>query len=237
MFDHLKMDFRRCGDTFKERCREILLNPGMWAVVCYRYCRWVRTAGIPRLLRWPFSFVAILFQLWVEVTTTVQLSPAARIGPGLYIPHTGTTVVGSGSILGDNCTLCHGVTIGHRQGGRRENGTGNPAIGNRVYIGPGSAIVGPINVGEDALIGVGAVVIRPVPARAVVAGNPARVLSYRGSFDLINYPGMNQDCARLASLAAGATAPVSLPASPPSREPANRNIPAVNGVSPCLPLS
>ncbi|HEV3080287.1 MAG TPA: DapH/DapD/GlmU-related protein [Gemmataceae bacterium] len=181
----------------------MILNPGMWAVVGYRYCRWVRTCGLPRWLRWPFGLVAAVVQLWVEVTTTIQLSAAARIGPGLYVPHTGATVIGSGSILGSNCTLCHGVTIGHRGGGRHKNAGGNPVFGDRVYIGPGSAIVGPITVGDDAVIGVGAVVIRPVPLRAVVAGNPARVLSQGGSFDLICYPGMEQDPARLASLAMG----------------------------------
>jgi serine O-acetyltransferase len=201
MFDHLRVDFGRCGDTFRQRCREMILNPGMWAVVSYRYCRWVHTSRMPRWLRWPFALVAIFIQLWVEVTTTIQLSAAARIGPGLYIPHTGTTVVGSGSVLGSNCTLCHGVTIGHRGGGRHKEARGNPVFGDRVYIGPGSAIVGPITVGEDAVIGVGAVVIRPVSPRAVVAGNPARVLSQGGSFDLICYPGMAQDQARLASLA------------------------------------
>lgn len=200
MFKHLRQDFRRCGETFRERVREMLLNPGMWAVVGYRFRRWVSRLRLPRLLRWPFSLVAVLIQLWVEVATTIQLSPAAEIGPGLYIPHTGTTVVGSGAIIGNDCTLCHGVTIGHRGGGQDRSRTGSPVIGDRVYIGPGSALVGPIAVGEDAVIGIG-VVIRSVPARAVVRGNPARVLSHGGSFDLIRYPGMDQDPLRLASLA------------------------------------
>lgn len=200
MFDQLRHDFRRCGDSFRERARELLLNPGMWAVVGYRYCRWVHTAGLPAVVRWPFTLVGMLVQVWVQVTSGVQLSAAARIGPGLYLPHTGTIVVGSGATIGRDCTLCHGVTIGHR-GGRTIGAGGNPVIGDRVYIGPGSAIVGPIHVGEDAIVGVGAVVIRPVPARGVVAGNPARLLSRDGSFDLITYPGMDQDPDRLASLA------------------------------------
>jgi serine O-acetyltransferase len=156
---------------------------------------------MPRWLRWPFSLAATLVQLWVEVTTAIQLSAAARIGPGLYIPHTGTTVVGSGSVLGSNCTLCQGVTIGHRGGGRDKSRKGNPVFGDRVYIGPGSIILGPIEVGEDAVIGAGAVVTRAVPPRAVVAGSPARDLSRDGSFDLIHYPGMEVDSGRLSSLA------------------------------------
>src|SRR5262249_8324921 len=97
--------------------------------------------------------------------------------------------------------LCHGVTIGHRGGGQDPSRAGSPVIGDRVYIGPGSAIIGPLTVGEDAVIGLGAIVIRSVPPRAVVAGNPARVLSVGGSFELIHYPGMERDPGRLASLA------------------------------------
>jgi serine O-acetyltransferase len=201
MFQHLRQDFRNCGDTFGLRLREMIVNPGMWAIVGYRYCRWTFTLRLPRLLRWPFSLVAILVQLWVEVATTIQLSAAAEIGPGLYIPHTGTTVIGPGTVIGRDCILCHGVTVGHRGGGRDGSRIGSPVFGDRVYIGPGSAIIGPITVGDDAVIGIGAVVIRSVPPRAVVAGNPARVLSHGGSFDLIRYPGMDEDPDRLAALA------------------------------------
>jgi serine acetyltransferase len=173
----------------------------MWAVVCYRYRRWVATTRLPKLLRLPFMVVAVAAQLGIELTTSIQFSAGADIGPGLYLPHTGTIVVGTGSVLGADCTLCHGVTIGHRDGGRAGSRHGNPVFGDRVYIGPGSAIVGPITVGDDAVIGIGAVVVKSVPARAVVAGNPARVLSTGGSFELIRYPGMDRDPARLASLA------------------------------------
>lgn len=201
MFHNLRRDFRRCGNSFRERIRDFLLNPGMWAVVGYRYRRWVHTTRMPRLLRWPFMLVAILVHLWVEVTTTIELSSAADIGPGLYIPHSGTIVIGSGSVIGSDCTLCHGVTLGHRGGSHDGSGGSSPIVGDRVYIGPGSALIGPITIGKDAVIGLGAVVLRSVPPRAVVAGNPARILSHGGSFDLIHYPGMDQDASRLASLA------------------------------------
>jgi serine O-acetyltransferase len=153
------------------------------------------------------SLAAIVVQLWIEVTTTIQLSAAAQIGPGLYIPHTGTSVVGSGSVLGSNCTLCHGVTIGHLGGGLDRTRKGNPVFGDRVYIGPGSIILGPITVGEDVVIGAGAVITRAVPPRTVVAGSPARVLSCGGSFNLIHYPGMEQDPGRLSSLSQRESSP------------------------------
>ena len=108
-------------------------------------------------------------------------------------------------MLGSDCTLCHGVTLGHRGGGRDGSRDGSPVVGDRVYIGPGSAIIGPVTVGEDAVVGLGAVVIRSVPPRAVVAGNPARIVSHGGSFELISYPGMDKDPPRLASMALRAT--------------------------------
>lgn len=200
MFNNLRQDYRRSGDSFRERLREMLFNPGMWAVVSYRFRRWVFTLHVPRPVRWPLIPIALLVQLLTEITTSIQLSAAAKIGQGLYLPHMGTIVVGSGSTIGSNCTLCHGVTIGHRGGGRGGSRTGNPVISDRVYIGPGSAIVGPIVIGEDAVVGVSAVVIRSVPSRGVVAGNPARILSYAGSFDLIRYPGMERDQHRELSL-------------------------------------
>jgi serine O-acetyltransferase len=200
VFDNLAHDLGRSGRTTRERVGEILSNPGMWAVLGYRFCHWVYRLEAPWLFRKPLSLFASLVSLFVQVTTNITLPSRARIGPGLYIAHTGYIVVNSRTVLGANCTLTQGVTIGHRGGGR-EQMLGSPVIGDRVYVGPGAAIIGPIPIGDDALIGVGAVVTKSVPERGVVAGNPARLLSRRGSFDLIDYPGMHIDPARLAALA------------------------------------
>jgi serine O-acetyltransferase len=110
-------------------------------------------------------------------------------------------MVGSHVVIGRHCTLTQGVTIGHAGGGSHTTDK-NPVIGDRVYIGPGAIIIGPITIGNDALIGAGAVVTRSVPDRGVAVGNPARVISHKGSFDLISYPGMEQDEERIAALAA-----------------------------------
>ena len=199
MLDNLLSDFRRCGENSRERVGEILSNPGMWAVAGYRFCRWVYTLKAHWLIQRPLNLLAGIVSLLVQVTTGITLPGGAKIGPGLHVPHTGLIVVNSRTVIGANCTLAHGVTIGHRSGGR-DAAAGSPSIGDRVYIGPGAAVMGPITIGDDALIGVGAIVTRSVPPRGVVAGNPARLLSRQGSFDLIEYPGMHSDSARLASL-------------------------------------
>ena len=200
MFEDLLEDIRRCGLTPSARARELMLNPGMWAVIGYRFRRRLFTARIPRPVRWLLNIVAVQAQLFAEVTTGIQLPSSAAIGPGLYIPHTGCMVVASRAVIGGRCTIAHGVTIGHGGGGGNPT-SGCPVIGDRVYIGPGSIIIGPITIGDDALIGAGAVVTRPVPSRGVAVGNPARVISRAGSFELIEYPGMGDDPARRLSLA------------------------------------
>ncbi len=199
MLPNLSHDIRRCGETPRQRVFEIASNPAMWAVVGYRFCRWVYALKAHWLIRKPLSLLAAIVSLFAQVTSGITLPARARIGPGLYIAHTGYIVVNSQTVIGANCTLTQGVTIGHAGGGRDSSG-GSPSIGDRVYIGPGAAIIGPITIGDDALVGVGAVVTRSVPARGVVVGNPARLLSRHGSFDLIEYPGMQSDAARLASL-------------------------------------
>lgn len=199
MFETFGEDLRRYGRTPRERARALLLAPGLWAVAAYRFTRWARSRpnGAARRV---FGVLAALLNLLAVVASSVELHEGAEIGPGLYLPHTGYVVVGAGVRLGRHCTLTQGVTIGHAGGGRSSGADEFPSVGDRVYVGPGAAVVGPLTVGDDALIGVGAVVLRAVPPRGVAVGNPARVISLNGSFDVIFYEGMERDPARLAAL-------------------------------------
>ena len=149
--------------------------------------------------RWFFSTQSIIAQIWVDANTGIQLPSSVSIGPGLYIPHSGYIVVNSSASIGSHCTIAQGVTIGHAGGGR-DKSMKAPTVGDRVYIGPGACLIGDISIGDDALIGPGAIVTKDVPPRSVVVGNPARVISTRGSFDLIDYPGMEDDVMRQCSL-------------------------------------
>ncbi len=199
MFSNCSKDFGRCGATLASRIREIVSNPAMWGVFQYRFQRWIRIS-FPRPIRWFLTPITVPSQILLQVLTHVQIPSAVRVGAGLYLPHTGTIVVGSVSVIGRCCTIAHNVTIGHA-GGRNRTASGNPVIGDRVYIGPGASILGGITIGNDVLIGAGAVVVKSIPDRSVVVGNPARILSDGGSFDLIEYPGMEVDPMRLESLA------------------------------------
>jgi len=199
MFPNLSEDLRRYGDL-RHQFKALLLVPPVWAIVTYRFRSYLGAARIPSLVRLPLKVVGRLAAFFVEAVTHIELPPQTIIGPGLFLPHAGYVIVASNATIGRHCTLTQGVSIGHRAGGRKAS-FDSPVLGNRVYVGPGAAILGPVNVGDDVLIGANAVVIDSISSRAVVVGNPGRVISRQGSFQLINYPSMEYDAERLASLA------------------------------------
>lgn len=109
--------------------------------------------------------------------TGISLPPGVA-GPGLSLPHYGTLVINKRARIGSHCHIHPNVTVGVARGGV-------PAIGRRVYIGPGAVLYGAITVGDDAAIGANSVVGRDVPAGKTVAGAPARVISQHGSASLM----------------------------------------------------
>jgi serine O-acetyltransferase len=188
---HLYLDYRRYRATGDSAARA----QGFWASCVYRVSRAALRArpGVLRVLLRPFVRIA---QTLTEILTGISLPPECEIGDGLYIGHFGAIIVAREARIGYNCSMAQNVTIGLAGRGPER---GAPTIGNRVFIGAHSVIVGRIDVGEDAMICAGSVVTRPVPARAVVVGNPARVISFEGSFEHVVYDGMDVDEERLAS--------------------------------------
>ena len=194
---HLYLDFKRyeaTGDSWGT----ILLSQGFWASSVYRLSR-AALRGAPRFLRLPVRVVAVLAQKLMEIVTGICIPAKCEIGEGLYIGHYGGIILPRHGRIGHNCSFAQNSTIG--VAGTGEN-RGAPVIGNRVFVGAHSVVVGKITIGEDAMICAGSIVTRSVPPRAVVMGNPARVVSYDGSFDHVCYPGMEGDPDRLASLEA-----------------------------------
>jgi serine O-acetyltransferase len=118
-----------------------------------------------------------------EIKYGISIPYNTRIGSGLYIGHFGGIVVNSEAVIGKNCNIHHGVTIGQANRGDKK---GYPVIGDRVFIGPGAAIIGKVKVGNDVAIGASTVVTKDIPDNAVAVGVPARVISFDGSKDYIN---------------------------------------------------
>jgi serine O-acetyltransferase len=167
---------RRMGVTPSK----ILTHPGAWVVATYRIGQAVR--ALPRIVRLPLLLVQRPMEILVGTVTGVALPSAARIGGGLYLGRPGAIAVAPDAHIGRDCNLSEGVTIA---AGARGGERGAPWIGDRVYIGPGATVSGPIRIGNDAAIGANAVVNEDVPDGAVVAGAPARVLSMKGSRALV----------------------------------------------------
>lgn len=203
----------------------IVMYQGITASTYYRlgHVLWSRP-GRDSFVRLLLKGAYVVANRFVQVFTGISISPGARIGPGLHINHFGGIVIGYDVVMGSNCNISHGATVGIT--GRSNRGM--PHIGDRVLIGPGAKVLGKITVGSDAAIGANAVVIKSIPDRAVAVGVPARVINHRGSFEYIMYDGMDEDTERAASLV--------LREEPKRRQsPANRDAPhqgSANGDEP-----
>lgn len=109
----------------------------------------------------------------------IETSRNTYIGKNLYTPHPFNIVIGHYVKIGNNCKIYHNVTLGQNKGAF-------PTIGDNVIIYTGAKIFGNINIGENAVIGAGAVVTKDVVANTIVAGNPAKIIGYRKDEDKYN---------------------------------------------------
>ena len=171
----------------------IVLTQGFWASTVFRVSHWALTHWRIPGLRVIVKAGCIVLQKFIEILTGICIPGRCNIGPGLYIGHFGGIFIDSEARLGANCNLAQGVTIG--QGGRGEL-HGVPTLGDRVHMGANAVVLGKITIGNDAVIGPGAVVMNSVPPCGVAMGNPARVVGDSGSFEFVNYDGMEHDPAR-----------------------------------------
>lgn len=158
----------------------ILREPG------FKFTFWLRTAwylfNLPGARVGPYWIARLLWSHY-RFKYGVHIDIDTRIGPGFYLCHVGGIVVNHRCVIGKNCNLSHGVTLGYKSAGDRR---GVPEIGDNVYIGPGAKVFGALEVGDAAAIGANAVVTKDVPAGASVAGIPAGVVSDRGSEGYVN---------------------------------------------------
>jgi serine O-acetyltransferase len=190
-------DYRRYRATEESLLTTIFLTQGFWASCVYRMSRGI-VQELPRgFVRNAAKILAAALQKMVEIVTGICIPRECSIGEGLYIGHFGSIILPRGGTIGHNCNIGQNVTIGTVYKGTKR---WVPTLGNRVFVGAHSVIVGNVTVGDDAVICAGSVVTRSVPARAVVMGNPAKVVSYEGSFDYVNYDGMYEDQDRRIAL-------------------------------------
>ena len=105
--------------------------------------------------------------------TGIEIHPGAQIGEGFFIDHGTGVIIGETTIIGDNCTLYQGVTLG---GTGKEHGKRHPTLGNNVMVGAGAKGLGSCKIGNNVKIGAGSVVLTEVPDGSTVVGVPGRVV-------------------------------------------------------------
>lgn len=164
-----ELDLARCGGNWRALFRE----QSLWAIWVYRFGRRVdaRPHGTKKRL---LTRVYWLMFRMVETITGISLPKEARIGPGLRIWHFGGIFVHPQTLIGANCTLRQGVTLGNRV-----DGGPTPTLGDGVELGAYAQILGGVHLGDGSRIGAMSVVLKDVAAGATAVGNPARIISSR----------------------------------------------------------
>jgi serine O-acetyltransferase len=147
----------------------LLYFKGFHALQCHRLAHALWKAGRRDFALWLQSRASEVFQ--------TDINPAARIGKGVFLDHATGLVVGQTSVIEDDVSILHGVTLG---GTGKERGDRHPKIRRGVLIGAGAKVIGNIEVGYCARIAAGSVVLSPVPHNTTVAGVPARVVGEAG---------------------------------------------------------
>lgn len=150
----------------ESRAEVLLLYSGLHALLMYRIAHALQTRGMKLSARAVSQFAKFL--------TGVEIHPGATIGRGLFIDHGAGVVIGETAIIGDNCTIYQGATLG---GTGKETGKRHPTLGDNVMVGAGAKLLGNFTVGSGAKIAAGAVVLKDVPANCTAVGIPAHIVS------------------------------------------------------------
>ncbi len=147
--------------------------PGFRAVAVHRFGNWRMTLQ-PKLLRAPFSLLYQMLYRKIRNGYGIELPYTVQLGRRVVIEHQGAIVIHGYSVIGDDCILRQGVTLGNRTLNQPFDA---PKLGKRVNVGAGAKLLGKIEIGDDAAIGANAVVLKDVPAQYIAVGIPAKLIA------------------------------------------------------------
>jgi serine O-acetyltransferase len=167
MFNRLRDDIRTVLErdpASRSRLEALLCYPGVHALAFHRTAHRLWGAG------W-FGSARFLSHV-SRFLTGIEIHPAAKLGPGLFIDHGMGVVIGETSEVGRNVTIYQGVSLAGTSLKREKR---HPTLGDNVVVGAGAKIIGGFTIGENSRIGAGSVVVREVPPNSVVVGVPGRV--------------------------------------------------------------
>lgn len=184
MFSQIKEDIQCifARDPAAQSAFEVITTyPGFHAVLIHRCSHGLWRRGF----NWPARYISFLGR-WL---TGIEIHPGAKIGRRFFIDHGMGVVIGETAVIGDDCTLYHGVTLG---GTSWNKGKRHPTLKNGVVIGAGAKVLGPIEIGEAARVGSNSVVVKPVPDGATVVGIPAHIIDANSKKDKARRDAMAQ---------------------------------------------
>ena len=147
----------------------VFLYPSFKAVRAYRRAHWFYEHGHFFIARW--------ISQRSRNKTGIEIHPGAKIGKGLFIDHGMGVVIGETAVVGNNCLLYQGVTLG---GTGKDKGKRHPTLGDNVLVGSGAKVLGPFTVGNNVKIAANAVVLSAIPDNCTAVGVPARVVKMNG---------------------------------------------------------
>jgi serine O-acetyltransferase len=168
MFKRIREDIQAVfrNDPAARNILEVLLcSPGLHAIMLHRPAHW--------LYRKKFYLAARIISTINRFLTGIEIHPGAKIGRRFFIDHGMGIVIGETAEIGDDVVMYHGVTLG---GTGKDRGKRHPTVGNKVVIGAGAKILGPITIGNNVKIGAGAIVLHSIPDNCTAVGCPARVV-------------------------------------------------------------
>ena len=174
--DYLK--YKKYGGNFFSI---VFFTQGFWASIQHRCAHSVYKMRIPviKQLLW---IICLLWQKLIEITTSISIPSSVFIGHSFYIGHFGTIIINANAVIGNNCNISQGVTIG--VSGRGAN-RGAPIIGNNVYIGANAVVAGKIVIGNNVLVAACSLLTQNAVENGVYSGVPAIKISESGSVGYI----------------------------------------------------
>lgn len=161
--------YQRNDPAARSKLEILILYNGVHAILLYRISHW--------LWRHHLLFLARLISQIAKWLTGVEIHPAATIGRRLVIDHGTGIVIGATTIIGDDCLIYQGVTLG---GTGISQGKRHPTLGNNVMIGSGAKVLGDIRIGNHSRVAANSVVLRDVPDNSTVVGVPGRIVRING---------------------------------------------------------
>lgn len=173
MLAYMKEDVETVKDrdpAARSTLEVLLLYPGLHAIWEYRIANYFYRSN--RL------FLARAVSQHAAKVTGIEIHPAATIGRRFFIDHGHGVVIGETTVVGDDCTLYQGVTLG---GTGKETGKRHPTLGNNVMVGSGAKVLGALTIGDNSKVASGAVVLDDIPANCTAVGVPASVVKREGT--------------------------------------------------------